>query len=150
MSASAKLGVPGGSDSGKAGIYNSGTDHWDLVPVVQGVNGGKETLATVSASGAAYQFNVANFNVWDLTLTANCTLSFTGFTSGFGCSIWVILRQDGTGGRTVTWPASTTLKWPSGSAPFLTTTANGISLLTFVSVDGGTTIFGGLSGNDYA
>jgi len=32
------------------------------------------------------------------------------------------LIQDGTGGRTVTWPA--TVKWPGGVAPTLTTTAN--------------------------
>ena len=35
------------------------------------------------------------------------------------CNIILILVQDGTGSRTATWPA--TVKWPSGTAPTLST-----------------------------
>lgn len=146
MSNAAKQDIPGGSDTGKVHIYNSGTDAWNLIMPAQGVNGGKETLVTAT-TGASYTINAANGNAFDLTLSANCTFSFSGFTSGFGCSIWVVLHQ-GAGAYTSTWPAA--VKWPSGTVPFLTTTASGISLLTFASVDGGTNIFGGLAGNDYA
>ena len=37
--------------------------------------------------------------------------------------------QDGTGSRTATWPAS--VKWPSGTAPTLTTTASSVDIVSF-------------------
>jgi len=37
--------------------------------------------------------------------------------------------QDGTGGRTVTWPA--TVKWAGGVQPTWVTTANAINVATF-------------------
>ena len=61
------------------------------------------------------------------TLTDNCTFTFTapaGVTN-------VILKliQDGTGSRTVTWPAS--VKWPGGTAPTLSTAAGAIDIVSF-------------------
>jgi len=50
----------------------------------------------------------------------NETFTFTAPTNP--CTLMLTLIQDGTGSRTVTWPA--TVKWPGGTAPTLTTTAN--------------------------
>jgi len=50
----------------------------------------------------------------------NETFTFTAPTNS--CTLMLTLIQDGTGSRTVTWPA--TVKWPGGTAPTLTTTAN--------------------------
>lgn len=61
------------------------------------------------------------------TLTDNCTFTFTA-PSG-PCNLILKLIQDGTGSRTVTWPA--TVKWPAGTAPTLTTTAAGVDLVSF-------------------
>lgn len=146
MSNAAKLAIPGSGDNGKAQIYNSGTDAYNLIAAVQGVNGGKETLVTAT-TGSSYTINLANGNGFDLTLSANCTFSITGFTSGFLCSCFVKLTQ-GASAFTSTWPAA--VKWPSGSAPLLTTTNGNFSALTFTSIDGGTTIIGGFAGTDYA
>ncbi|HEU5114651.1 MAG TPA: hypothetical protein VFT82_02710 [Candidatus Paceibacterota bacterium] len=41
-----------------------------------------------------------------------------------------MLSQDATGGRTVVWPGSVT--WSSGSAPVLTSTANGVDVIDFI------------------
>jgi hypothetical protein len=146
VSNAAKQDIPGVGDAGKAHIYNSGTDAWNLLALVQAVNGGKETLVTAT-TGASYTINLANGNWFDLTLSANCTFAFSGFTSGFGCSAFVILTQ-GASAFTSTWPAA--VKWPSGSIPLLTTTSGNFSVLTFSSKDGGTTIIGGFAGTDYA
>lgn len=146
MSNAAKQDIPGSGDNGKAHIYNSGTDAWNLLSLVQAVNGGKETLVTAT-TGATYTINAANGNGFDLTLSANCTFTITGFTSGFLCSCFVKLTQ-GASAYTDTWPAA--VKWPSGSRPLLTTTSGNFSILTFTSVDGGTTIIGGFAGTDYA
>ena len=50
----------------------------------------------------------------------NDTFTFTAPTNP--CTLMLTLIQDGTGSRTITWPA--TVKWPGGTAPTLTTTAN--------------------------
>ena len=57
----------------------------------------------------------------------NDTFTFTAPTNP--CNILLMLIQDGTGGRTATFPA--TVKWAGGTAPTLTTTANGIDICSF-------------------
>lgn len=59
----------------------------------------------------------------------NATLSFNNPPKA-GTLITIILVQDGTGSRTVTWPA--TVKWSGGTAPTLTTTAGKRDVFTFV------------------
>jgi len=61
------------------------------------------------------------------TLTGNCTYTFTAPAGPAFLSLKVI--QDATGSRAVTWPAS--VKWPSGTAPTLSTAANAIDIVTF-------------------
>ncbi len=57
----------------------------------------------------------------------NETFVFTAPTNP--CNILLVLKQDSTGSRTVTWPA--TVKWPGGTAPTLTTGANTIDIISF-------------------
>ncbi len=58
----------------------------------------------------------------------NETFTFTAPTNH--CAVQLILVQDGVGSRTVTWPA--TVKWPSGTAPTLSTTAGAIDIISLV------------------
>ena len=101
-----------------------------------------ETTADNPASGATATIDLVNGNVHTVLMTANCTFTFSNPIASDDCSSFtLILTQDGTGSRTVTWPAS--VKWPGGDAPLLTTTATtGRDLLMFVTVDGGTTWLG--------
>ncbi|HMV47620.1 MAG TPA: hypothetical protein PKD31_07700 [Blastocatellia bacterium] len=62
------------------------------------------------------------------TLTGNNTFTFSNGVQGRTYTLIVI--QDGTGGRTVTWPAS--VKWPGASAPALTSGANKRDIFVFV------------------
>lgn len=55
-----------------------------------------------------------------ITLTANCTFTINNPITGVRYTL--VLIQDGTGSRTVTWPG--TLLWKGGAAPTLTTGAN--------------------------
>ena len=102
--------------------------------------GGGDTLNTVAASGATQTIDFATADVWDITLSANCTFTLSGFTSGDPDFLTLILRQDGTGSRTVTWP---TITWiGSGIAPTLQTAASSVDSVVLFSFDGGTTVFG--------
>ncbi|MFA6601246.1 MAG: hypothetical protein WCT02_00060 [Candidatus Paceibacterota bacterium] len=67
-------------------------------------------------------------NVQSLTLSNSPTLVFGGGQAGGEYTL--ILGQDSTGGRTVTWPSD--VKWPNGVTPTLTSTANSIDTAHFL------------------
>ena len=78
-------------------------------------------------SGTAFTINWSSGAKHALTLTGNCTLTFT---APLGVSSLTIhLTQDGTGSRTVTWPAS--VKW-AGGTPTLTTTAGASDIISLL------------------
>ena len=117
------------------------TDHDAFLTTIDGEG---HTVNTVAASGTTETLDLANGNLHDVTLTDDCEFTFAGATNGVGCYLTLILRQDGTGSRTVTWPGS--VEWPDGEAPVLSTAANAVDILSFLSRDGGTTWFGAFSG----
>lgn len=100
-----------------------------------------ETLVTANSS-TAYTADLTAGNVFKITMTGNCTFTFSNPpASGTAGSFTLILIQDGTGSRTATWPAA--VKWASATAPTLTTTATtGTDILTFITTDAGTTWYG--------
>jgi hypothetical protein len=65
-------------------------------------------------------------------LTGNATLTLLPSTgvSNAAISMTIVLVQDSTGGRTVTWPSGTL--FAGGSTPVLSTSANAIDVLTAV------------------
>jgi hypothetical protein len=64
-------------------------------------------------SGSTTTINFNNGNQQVLTLTANCTISFTAPTTGV-TSIRLLIIQGSGGPYTITWP---TMKWASGLKP---------------------------------
>lgn len=117
------------------------------VGAVSIIGGGKEGTASPTATTANTAIDLANGNVQVLTLNASTTISLSGATNATACSISLYLKQDATGSRTITWPAS--VKWPSGAAPVLSTGATKIDLVVLETVDGGTTWYGSLAGADF-
>jgi hypothetical protein len=108
----------------------------------------EETVVS-GTTGSTYTIDVTNGSVFDLTLDADVTFSFTGGASAAGAnSVTVILTQDSTGGRGVTWPSET--QWSGGSEPSLSTAADATDIVTFVSPDQGTTWYGFLGGTAFA
>lgn len=102
----------------------------------------KEGVVTAN-TGTAYTINTANGTVQILTLTGNCTFTFP--TAVAGESFTLLLKQDGTGSRTVTWPAA--VKWPGGTAPTITSTASKLDKYIFTS--DGTNWYGSNAGQNY-
>lgn len=153
--AAATTGTIARGMEGTTAVAHSNGEDWlhgptvkDFDDLVDGRNGGREVVKTIAASGTTPDLDLIDGNVFDVTLDNNATFTFSSAVSGFGIGFTLILRQDATGGRTVTWPAS--VKWDSGTAPTLGTAANNISLLTFYTVDGGTTWLGGFAGDGFA
>jgi len=88
---------------------------------------------------------------WDLqnpvaTVTLGALANAISFQNArAGGTYILILKQDSGGSRTVTWPTS--VKWPNGTAPTLTTTASKADVFSFV-YDG--TVFYGSVTQNYA
>jgi hypothetical protein len=78
-------------------------------------------------SGTSLTVNWTERNFKKVTLTGNCTFTFTAPTGA--TTLILKLLQDGTGSRTVTWPSS--VKWSGGTAPTLTTTVGRSDIISF-------------------
>lgn len=86
------------------------------------------TPAAVTFSATAMTVNCQLSNVFTTTFTANVTVAPTISNPQDGQTINWFITQDGTGGRTMTWPSS--FKWPTGSSSTLSTAANAEDLVT--------------------
>lgn len=106
-------------------------------------NGYTEELVSANTS-TAYTIDLANGSVQYLTLTGNCTYTFP--TPAAGKSFTLVQKQDGTGSRTVTWPAS--VKWPAGTAPTITATASKADKFVFTAIDSSSWL-GSVAGQNY-
>jgi len=86
-----------------------------------------ESVVAIGNSSTSQTLALTNGTVQTVTMTGNCT--FTMPTNTAGKSFVLIAVQDGTGSRTATF---TSVKWPAGTAPTLTTTATtGRDIFTF-------------------
>lgn len=101
----------------------------------------REVVTTVgTVSGTTYNIDLSLSNIFDITLGNNVTFTFTNPpSSGTAMNATIILRQDATGSRTASF---TNAKYTDGVTPILSTGANQIDVLTFFTINGGTTYFG--------
>jgi hypothetical protein len=81
---------------------------------------------TTTASTSTTTINLATGNVLEVLLNANTTLSFTNPRIG---TYIIKIKQDDTGGRTVTFP---TIKWADDAVPTITATRNRTDLVTLI------------------
>lgn len=101
-----------------------------------------ETLYAAN-TGASVSVSLANGTVQQLTLNS-ASVTITMPTASSGKSFVIMLKQDATGGRSVTW---STVVWPSGTAPTITTTASKQDIYSFFS--DGTNWYGVTIGQNY-
>jgi hypothetical protein len=93
-------------------------------------------------SSTAITLALTNGTVQIITLTGNATITMPTATSGK--SFILLLKQDATGSRTVTW---TTVKWAGGTAPTITSTASKQDIYSFFA--DGTNWYGVTVGQNY-
>lgn len=137
-------GVIGFASAATGDVTLSGTQTLTNKTIEAGTftNGYTEEVATANTS-TAYTIDLANGTVQVITLTGNCTYTFPTATAGK--SFILLQKQDGTGSRTVTWPSS--VKWPAGTAPTITSTASKLDKYIFTS--DGTNWYGSDAGKNY-
>lgn len=99
-----------------------------------------ETRFTANSS-TAITLNLANGTMQDITLTGSATITMPTATAG---KSFLLLLRSGAGSYTVTW---TTVKWPGGTAPTITSTASRMDIYSFYS--DGTNWYGTTVGQNY-
>ena len=104
------------------------------LPISNGVlENYREKLVTLS--GTSTTINLSLGNVFTHTLSGNTTYTITNAVNNQAHSFTLIIAQTATA-RTITFPAS--VKWQGGEIPNLST-ASKTYILTFVTINGGTT-----------
>ena len=105
----------------------------------------KEVVVSNTITTTTHTIDLSLSNVFDLTLAnAAITLTFSNPpASGNAYSFTLYCKQDATGSRVITWPA--TVKYPNASTPTMSTGANKIDIFSFFTLDGGTIYAGALS-----
>ena len=99
-----------------------------------------ETPFTANSS-TAITLALTNGTVQIITLTGTATITMPTAVSG---KSFMLLLKTGAGGYTVTW---STVQWPSGTAPTLTSTASKMDKFVFTS--DGTNWYGSVAGQNY-
>lgn len=92
-------------------------------------------------SSTAITLALTNGTVQIITLTGTCTITMPTAVSG---KSFTLLLKTGAGSYTVTW---STVQWPAGTAPTLTSTASKMDKFVFTS--DGTYWYGSVAGQNY-
>lgn len=130
-----------GNLAGSAGLtFSSGTGQLTATLLTGRLRSYTESVTTATVSTSTANLDLSLSNIFDITLGANVTFTFTNPPSaGISQSATIILRQDATGNRTATFVNA---NFSDGLAPTLSTGANEIDVLTFFTVNGGSFYFG--------
>lgn len=137
---SVTVDVKGRVTAGSNPTTLSGYGITDAAPLASPTFTGTATFATTDALGpvrgnitavAALDIDCSAGNFFTKTINANSTFTFSNVPASRAFAFTLELTH--TSG-TVTWP--TTVRWPGGTAPTLTTSR--VHLFTFVTDDGGT------------
>ena len=103
-----------------------------------------ENVYTAGSVGSTYTVDWSASDVHTITLTQNCTLSFTNPpASGKAQTVTLVVTQGGSGSYTLSYPAS--VRWSYAQAPTLTTTVSYRDVISFITYDGGTSYLGAYS-----
>ncbi|KKN24765.1 hypothetical protein LCGC14_0891500 [marine sediment metagenome] len=108
-----------------------------------------ETVATDATFTGVETLDYTEGAYRKLTLTGNVTsLTIDNWPASIKVgSLTLRIKQDATGGRTITWPAAT--DWAGGTAPTLSTAANAVDFVMLWTDDAGITVYGAEVGLDF-
>lgn len=116
---------------------------------VQISGGGTETASLIidDITGAT-DVDRALAATHDLTLVGDATLTpiHSDPTAGDAIDLRILIRQDGTGGRTLAWGG--TIAWTGGAEPTMPSAADALLTVGLLSVDDGATWLGYAATND--
>ncbi len=111
-------------------LLGSSSDALTVLDGQGGSTGIEDSLYDAGNSGTAKTIDWLNGKAQKLLLTGNCTLTFSNPRDG-GRYV-LVLKQDGSGGHTVTYPAS--VKWDNDNVPWMSSLAAAGVLTTYLYI----------------
>lgn len=100
------------------------------------------------AAAATIDLDFENGNVFEPTIDQNTVFTFSNPpATGIAGSFIVIVKQDGVGGHTITWPG--TVDWPLGVQPTPSSGANDVNIFSFLTTDAGARWYGFAGGINF-
>jgi hypothetical protein len=120
----------------------------DANGVVSFDNGTIEEVTSITSSSNAATINLRDGNLFEHDLTENVTYTFSNPAASGRASSFVLKVIQGSTARTITWPTS--VDWPAGTAPTLSTGNDNVDVFVFFTIDGGTTYYGFTAGQAMA
>jgi hypothetical protein len=130
-------------------IYiNDGTSSQWVEISNNSISGLNEVKTAPTIASGVLALNCALGNVFHVSLNAAITsITFSNIpASGTAYGLTLAFTMDGTA-RAVTWPAS--VKWPSGTAPTLTSTSTKVDIFVLTTWDAGTTWYAMIGGQNF-
>lgn len=108
----------------------------------------KEIYSSPTISSFQLTLDLSTSNIFNVSLNSNIVIMTISNvpSSSFVGNFTLIFTADGTS-RSVTWAPS--IKWPSGTAPTLTSTNGKKDAFAFVTLDGGTNWYGFVGGQNF-
>ena len=104
-----------------------------------------ETALATSSKSASFNVDFESGNVQSFTFADDLTVSFTNPpASGTAGTVTLIIANGGA--NTTTWNSA--VKWPGDNAPALT--SSGTDIVSFMTIDAGTTIYGFVGGINFS
>ena len=94
--------------------------------------------SSLTQSSSTVDLDLTTANSFSFTLTENATITISNppATGRYGQFVVKIIQDASSGAFTVTWPSS--VLWPGGSAPTITTSNGAIDEVTLRTIDAGT------------
>lgn len=131
-----------GSTGGVSGVLTSNLNAGEFIISNAKFQTYKETIVTISPISGILTLDLSQSNVFTVVLTENSTINFINPpTTGVAFSITLVVKQDGVGNRTLSYPVS--VFFTDGTIPVLSTIPNKLDVLTFLTFDGGSMYLGG-------
>lgn len=128
------------SNTDKVLTTNGTTASWTNSLINKQLQNYTETVVNATITTSTYNLDISQANIFNITLNLSTTITFTNPpSSGILKNVMLILTQ-GTGGSKTC--AITGGKYTDGVVPILSTTAGQIDVLTFFTINGGTTYMG--------
>jgi len=133
-----------GGVTGQA-ITTTGTNFADLQITRPELKDYAETVNAIGTITGNTAIDFENGNVQTVTGNGDCEFTFTNPpASGKAGTVTLIITNGGA--NTTTWHSS--VKWPGDNAPALT--ASGTDIVSFMTIDAGTTIYGFVGGINFS
>lgn len=130
-------------------VTNDGSNYNNAVNIdasngISNIKGYNLDVAYNLTANGTVDIDYDNGNIHELTLTGNINnLTFSNLpVAGKAVEFRIILKQDATGSRLVSWPGA--INWQSGSYPTLKTAAFAVDVIKLLTIDSGTVIYGGV------